>query len=419
MKLVKNNKKKVSTIEAALKDYAEGKIVIVTDDEDRENEGDMIFSAEKSTPDHVNFLAKYGRGLICVPMEEERLNELELRMMTNHNTSLHATPFTISVDYRIGTTTGISTFDRDKTIKALIDENTKPEDIGKPGHIFPLKATKGGVLRRAGHTEAVVDMSRLAGHYPAGVLCEVMKDNGEMARMPDLFEIADKHDLKIITIQDLIKYRLKREVLVERMVDSHLPSRFGDFDIVLYRSCVDNKEHVALVKGKIDGNKPVLVRVHSECLTGDIFGSLKCDCRDQLTQSLKIIEENGNGVLLYMRQEGRGIGLLNKLKAYNLQEQGRDTVEANEELGFKPDLRDYGIGAQILRDLGIKKINLLTNNPKKVVGLGAYGLDIVERTPIEIKANETNENYLRTKRDKMGHLILIDTKEKKIRKKVR
>jgi 3,4-dihydroxy 2-butanone 4-phosphate synthase/GTP cyclohydrolase II len=419
MKLVKNTKHKVSTIEAALKDYAAGKIIIVTDDEDRENEGDMIFSAEKSTPDHVNFLAKYGRGLVCVPMEEERLDELDLRMMTNNNTSLHATPFTISVDYRIGTTTGISTSDRDKTIKALIDPDTDPVDLGRPGHIFPLKATKGGVLRRAGHTEAVVDMSRLAGHYPAGVLCEVMKDNGEMARMPDLFEIAAKHDLKIITIQDLIKYRLKREVLIERMVDSNLPSRFGDFKIVLYKSCVDNKEHVALVKGEIDSSKPVLVRVHSECLTGDIFGSLKCDCRDQLTESLRIIEENGNGILLYMRQEGRGIGLLNKLKAYNLQEQGRDTVEANEELGFKPDLRDYGIGAQILRDLGVRKINLLTNNPKKVVGLNAYGLDIVQRTPIEIKANKTNENYLRTKRDKMGHLILVDTKEKKIRKKVR
>lgn len=422
MKLIKNSKHKVSTIEAALKDYAEGKIIIVTDDEDRENEGDMIFSAEKSTPDHVNFLAKYGRGLICVPMEEDRLNELELRMMTSNNTSLHATPFTISVDYRIGTTTGISTSDRDKTIKALIDPDTNPDDLGRPGHIFPLKATKGGVLRRAGHTEAVVDMSRLAGHYPAGVLCEVMKDNGEMARMSDLFEIAEKHNLKIITIQDLIKYRLKRENLIERMVDSHLPSRFGDFKIVLYKSCVDNKEHVAMVKGEIDSSKPVLVRVHSECLTGDIFGSLKCDCRDQLTQSLKIIEENGNGVLLYMRQEGRGIGLLNKLRAYNLQEQGRDTVEANEELGFKSDLRDYGIGAQILRDLGVRKINLLTNNPKKVVGLNAYGLDIVERTPIEIKANKTNESYLRTKRDKMGHLILVDTNEtksKKVSKKVR
>ncbi|MBS1515457.1 MAG: bifunctional 3,4-dihydroxy-2-butanone-4-phosphate synthase/GTP cyclohydrolase II [Bacteroidetes bacterium] len=419
MKLIKSRTRKVSTIEAALKDYADGKIVIVTDDEDRENEGDMIFSAEKSTPEHVNFLAKYGRGLVCVPMDEDRLNELELGMMTNHNTSLHATPFTISVDYKIGTTTGISASDRDKTIKALINPNTRSEDIGKPGHIFPLKATKGGVLRRAGHTEAVVDMSRLAGHYPAGVLCEVMKDNGEMARLPDLFEIADKHNLKIITIRDLIKYRLKREVLVEKMVDSNLPTRFGDFKISLYRSYVDNKEHIAMVKGEIDSNKPVLVRVHSECLTGDIFGSLKCDCRDQLIHSLKIIEENGNGVLLYMRQEGRGIGLFNKLKAYNLQEQGRDTVEANVELGFKPDLRDYGIGAQILRDLGVKKINLLTNNPKKVVGLNAYGLEIVERTPIEIKANKANINYLKTKRDKMGHLILIDTKEKKVRKKAR
>ena len=419
----KSSKYKLSSIESAVSDFRKGKILIVVDDEDRENEGDMIFSAEKSTPELVNFLSKNGRGLICVPMEEQRLTDLDLNMMTSNNTSLHETPFTISVDYKYDTTTGISAFDRNKTILSLIDSNTKPEDLGRPGHIFPLKSAPGGVLRRAGHTEATVDLAKLAGHYPAGVLCEVMKDNGEMARLPDLFEIAEKFDLKIISIKDLIHYRLHKEKLIERLVDTKLPSEFGKFKIVLFKSKVDSKEHIAIVKGKIDSSKPVLVRVHSECLTGDVFGSLKCDCRAQLLQSLKMIEENGNGVVLYMRQEGRGIGLHNKLKAYELQENGMDTVEANIELGFKPDLRDYGIGAQILRDLGVRKMRLMTNNPKKIIGLNAYGLEIVERVPIEIESNPSNENYLITKKEKLGHLLLIKSQNfkknpKKIRKKI-
>ena len=405
----KISKYKLSSIESAISDFRKGKILIVVDDEDRENEGDMIFSAEKSTPELVNFLAMNGRGLICVPMEEGRLNDLDLSLMTRNNTSLHETPFTVSVDYRIGTTTGISAFDRNKTILSLIDKKTKPEDLGRPGHIFPLKSAPGGVLRRAGHTEATVDLAKLAGHYPAGVLCEVMKDNGEMARLPDLFEIAEKFDMKIISIKDLIHYRLEKEKLIERLIETKLPSEFGKFKIVLFKSKVDSKEHIAIIKGKIDSTQPVLVRVHSECLTGDVFGSLKCDCRAQLLESMRMIEENNNGIVLYMRQEGRGIGLHNKLKAYELQERGMDTVEANIELGFKPDLRDYGIGAQILRDLGVKKMRLMTNNPKKIVGLNAYGLEIVERVPIEIKSNPSNEFYLQTKKDKMGHLLLINS----------
>lgn len=416
-----HTKYKLSSIESAITDFKKGKIVIVVDDADRENEGDMIFSAEKSTPELVNFLSKNARGLICVPMEDERLNELELGMMTRNNTSLHETAFTISVDYRYDTTTGISAHDRNKTIQSLINKKTKPEDLGRPGHIFPLRSAPGGVLRRAGHTEATVDLAKLSGHYPAGVLCEVMKENGEMARLPDLFEIAEKHKIKIISIEDLIQFRLQREKLIEKLVDASLPSEFGNFKIALYKSKVDSKEHVALIKGKINSAETVLVRVHSECLTGDIFGSLRCDCRDQLHESMRMIEENGTGVVLYMRQEGRGIGLHNKLKAYQLQEKGRDTVEANEELGFKPDLRDYGIGAQILRDIGVRKMRLMTNNPKKVVGLSAYGLEITERVPIEIKANSINENYLQTKKNKLGHLLLINTKEldSKILKKQR
>lgn len=403
-------KYKLSSVESAIDDFRKGKIVIVVDDEDRENEGDMIYSAQKSTPELVNFLSKNGRGLICVPLEDGRLNELDLGMMTSNNTSLHETAFTISVDYIHGTTTGISASDRNKTILALTKKNTKPEDLGRPGHIFPLRSAPGGVLRRAGHTEATVDLAKLAGLYPAGVLCEVMKENGEMARLPDLFEIARKHNMKIISIKDLIHYRLEREKLVQKLVDAGLPSKFGNFKIFLYKSLVDSKEHIAIVKGKINSKNPVLVRVHSECLTGDVFGSLRCDCRDQLQESLRMIESNENGVVLYMRQEGRGIGLHNKLKAYNLQEKGRDTVQANIELGFKPDLRDYGIGAQILRDLGVRKMRLMTNNPKKIVGLNAYGLEIVERVPIEIKSNPDNEYYLMTKRDKLGHLILLNSK---------
>ncbi|MFA5404242.1 MAG: bifunctional 3,4-dihydroxy-2-butanone-4-phosphate synthase/GTP cyclohydrolase II [Ignavibacteria bacterium] len=408
-----NDKYKLSSIESAISDFKKGKIIIVVDDEDRENEGDMIFSAEKVTPELINFLVKNAGGLICVPMLENRLNELEIDMMTNNNTALHETAFTVSVDYLIGTSTGISVFDRFKTIKALIEPNTKRSSLGKPGHIFPLKAEEGGVLKRAGHTEATVDLARLAGHYPAGVLCEVLKENGEMARLPELIKIAKKYNLKLISVKDLINYRLKTDVLVKKMVDAKLPSKFGSFTISLYKSVVDNKEHLALVKGKIDVSKPVLVRVHSECLTGDIFGSLRCDCGDQLSRSLEMIEKNGNGILLYMRQEGRGIGLLNKLRAYKLQDKGKDTVEANIELGFHPDLRDYGIGAQILRELGIRKMRLLTNNPVKIVGLKGYGLEVVERIPIEIPSNPKNENYLMTKRDKLGHLILLNKSKKK------
>lgn len=405
---------KLDSIESAISDFKKGKIIIVVDDEDRENEGDMIFSAEKSTPELVNFLVRHARGLICVPMEQKRLDELGIGMMTMDNTARHETAFTVSVDYLVGTTTGISAFDRHKTIKALIERKTKPALLGKPGHIFPLKAEEGGVLKRAGHTEAAVDLAKLSGHYPAGVLCEVLKENGEMARLPELLEIAEKFKLKIISIKDLIKYRLTKDILVSRLVDAKLPSKFGNFKIHIYRSNVDKKEHIALVKGNIKTNKPVLVRVHSECMTGDIFGSLRCDCREQLTKSMEMIEKEGRGVVLYMRQEGRGIGLVNKLKAYNLQEKGKDTVEANVELGFQADLRDYGIGAQILRDLGLKKIKLLTNNPKKIIGLNGYGLEVVERVPIEIEANHINVRYLKTKRDKLGHLILLEKTKKRI-----
>lgn len=403
----KSNGNRFTSIDVAIRDFRKGKIVIVVDDEDRENEGDMIYSAEKSTPELVNFLVKKARGLICVPLEESRLKELELDMMTQNNTALHETAFTVSVDYKIGTTTGISVFDRNKTIKALTDNKTNPADLGKPGHIFPLKAEAGGVLKRAGHTEAAIDLAKLAGLKPAGVLCEILKENGEMARLPELLKIAKKYSLSIITIKDLINYRIKREKLVEKMVNAKLPSLFGTFKISLYKNLLDNLEHIALVKGKINPEKPTLVRVHSECFTGDVLGSLRCDCREQLTASMRRIEKEGSGVLLYMRQEGRGIGLLNKLKAYKLQEKGKDTVEANLELGFKPDLRDYGIGAQILMDLGVRKIRLMTNNPKKIIGLHGYGLEVTERVAIEIKPNESNELYLQTKRDKLGHLILL------------
>ena len=404
---MKNIKFKFSTIESAVSDIRKGKPVIVVDDEERENEGDLIYSAEKSTPRLVNFLIKHTSGVICVPLEESRINELQLDMMTENNTALHQTAFTVSVDYRHGTTTGISASDRDKTIRALADRSSKPEDFARPGHVFPLKAYPGGVLRRAGHTEAAVDLAKLAGHYPAGVLCEIINEDGEMARLPELMKFARKHKLKIITIKDLINYRLERERLIEKVTEVNFPTKFGSFRLHLFRSLLDNKEHLAVVKGEISEKDEIVVRVHSECLTGDILGSLRCDCGDQLHKSLRIIESAGRGVLLYMRQEGRGIGLLNKLKAYKLQDEGKDTVEANEALGFKADLRDYGIGAQILRELGIRKMILLTNNPKKVVGLKGYGLEIVKRIPIEIPANPLNEKYLKTKRDKLGHLLLI------------
>ena len=401
---------KFNSIEEAIEDIRKGKIVIVVDDEDRENEGDFVLAAEKVTPEAVNFMAKYGRGLICVSITEKRANELEFAPMVDMNTALHGTAFLVSVDYIKGTTTGISAADRARTIKAIVDPKSRPSDFAKPGHVFPLKAVDGGVLRRAGHTEASVDLARLAGLYPAGVLCEIMKDDGTMARVPDLMKIAKRFGLKIITIKDLISYRLKREKLIRKITTTKMPTRYGYFDLHLYESLTDGKVHVALVKGKID-EKPVLVRVHSECLTGDVFGSLRCDCGEQLHSAMKMIEREGRGVLLYMRQEGRGIGLVNKIKAYRLQDEGKDTVEANIMLGFKPDLRDYGIGAQILVDLGVRKMRLLTNNPKKIIGLAGYGLEVVERVPIEMQPNEINLNYLRAKRDKLGHLILMDEKK--------
>jgi 3,4-dihydroxy 2-butanone 4-phosphate synthase/GTP cyclohydrolase II len=395
-----------NTIEEAVEDYRQGKILIVVDDEDRENEGDFIMAATKVTPEKINFLATHGRGLICTPMTEERLEELELFPMVQRTTALHGTKFTVSVDAVKNTSTGISAHDRAQTIKTLVDPYTRPHDLARPGHVFPIKAEKGGVLSRAGHTEAVVDLSRLAGLYAAGVLCEIMDDDGSMARVPKLMKLAQEYDLKIITIRDLIEYRSRKEKLVHRQATVKFPTKYGNFLLHLYKSAVDEHHHLAVVKGDVATDEPVIVRVHSQCLTGDIFGSLRCDCGEQLEKALQIIEKEGRGVLLYMRQEGRGIGLSNKILAYQLQDNGRDTVEANEELGFKPDLRDYGIGAQILADLGIKRIRLLTNNPKKIVGLKGYNLEIVERIPIEINPNEVNAHYLETKRDKLGHFIL-------------
>jgi 3,4-dihydroxy 2-butanone 4-phosphate synthase/GTP cyclohydrolase II len=394
-------------IEETIEDFSQGKILIVVDDEDRENEGDFIMAAEKVTPEKINFLAKHGRGLICVPMTGERLDELDLHPMVAENTERLRTYFTVSVDAKKNTTTGISAFDRYETVKALIDPKTKPNDLAKPGHIFPLRARAGGVLVRAGHTEAVVDMARLAGLYPAGVLCEIMDDDGTMARVPKLFEMAKRFDLKIITIRDLIEYRRQTEKLVKRIVTTQLPTEYGRFTLYLYESQFDQQHHVAIVKGDVGSGEPTLVRVHSQCLTGDIFGSLRCDCGEQLRQALRMIQSEGRGAVLYMRQEGRGIGLENKIKAYELQDRGKDTVEANEALGFKPDLRHYGVGAQILYDLGIRKIRLLTNNPKKIVGISGYGLEVVDRVPIEIPPNKVNAKYLATKRNKLGHLLVL------------
>ncbi|MHB8337908.1 MAG: bifunctional 3,4-dihydroxy-2-butanone-4-phosphate synthase/GTP cyclohydrolase II [Ignavibacteriaceae bacterium] len=394
------------TVDEAIEEIKNGKIIIIVDDEDRENEGDFVCAAEYVTPEIVNFMTKHGRGMLCVAVNGKRLDELGLPLMVDSNSALHGTQFTVTIDAIEGTTTGISAADRALTIKKINDDSTKASDFAKPGHIFPLRAYDEGVLRRAGHTEAAVDISRLANLKPTGVLCEILHDNGEMARVPELVKIAHKFNLKILTVKDLIQYRLKKERLIEHVADAKLPTVHGNFKLTLYKSLVDKKEHIALVKGKINPDNPTLVRMHSECLTGDVFHSLRCDCHDQLNTALEIISKEESGIIVYMRQEGRGIGLLNKIKAYKLQDLGRDTVEANEELGFKPDLRDYGIGAQILLDLGVKKMRLLTNNPKKIVGLKGYGLEIVERLPIEITPNPNNERYLKTKRDKLGHLIL-------------
>lgn len=392
-------------IAEAIEEIKQGKIVIVCDDEDRENEGDMIMAAEKATPEAVNFISKYARGLMCVPMTNERLKQLQLNQMVSENTARMGTRFTVSVDYLIGTTTGISAFDRAATIRALADDKTNPRDFGRPGHIFPLQARDGGVLTRAGHTEATVDLARLAGLSPVGVLCEILDEDGTMARVPSLMKIAEKFDLKIVTVKDLIAYRRRHEKLVNKIETVNLPTKYGDFKLHLYESTIDDHYHLAIEKGEVRGKENVLVRVHSSCVTGDILGSLRCDCGDQLAASLRMIEKEGLGLVLYMRQEGRGIGLANKIKAYKLQEHGRDTVEANLELGFGADLRDYGIGAQILADMGLTKIRLITNNPKKVVGIQGYGLDVVERVPMAIQPNEFNQRYLDTKRDKLGHLL--------------
>jgi 3,4-dihydroxy 2-butanone 4-phosphate synthase/GTP cyclohydrolase II len=397
----------LDSIESAIDDIRAGKVVIVVDDEDRENEGDFICAARCATPEVINFMATHGRGLVCAPLTEERCEELGLDLMVGRNTALHATPFTVSVDLlKNGVTTGISASDRSKTIQALIDPATKPEELGKPGHIFPLKARREGVLRRAGHTEAGVDLARLAGFEPAGVLVEILKEDGEMARLPDLQLIAKKWDLKLISVQDLIKYRLAKESLIHRDISVKMPTQWGDFDLYAYTQRSNGAQHLALVKGDISGDEPVLTRVHSSCVTGDIFGSCRCDCGPQLHRAMQQIEREGRGVVIYMNQEGRGIGLLNKLKAYKLQEQGRDTVQANLELGFKGDERDYGVGASMLRDLGVTKMRLLTNNPRKRSGLMGYGLEVVETVAIEIAANQHNESYLATKRDKMGHDIM-------------
>lgn len=394
-------------VSEAIEAIKNGEVIIVVDDEDRENEGDFICAAESITPEIVNFMATHGRGLICAPLVEERCDELGLELMVGKNTVLHETPFTVSVDLiGYGCTTGISASDRSKTIKALVDPNTKPEELGKPGHIFPLKAKKGGVLRRAGHTEAAIDLARLAGKFPAGVLVEILNEDGSMARLPQLREVADKFNLKLISIKDLIAYRMEKESLIEREIKVDMPTEWGNFKMTAYKQISTGEHHLALVKGDWNPKEPVMVRVHSSCLTGDIFGSCRCDCGEQLHNAMKMVEKEGKGVIVYMNQEGRGIGLLNKLKAYKLQEEGLDTVEANEKLGFQGDHRDYGVGAQILHDLGVEKIKLITNNPTKRVGLMGYGLEIVENIPIEVDPNEHNKKYLETKRDKMGHSIL-------------
>ena len=400
---------KLNTIEEALEDIKNGKVIIVVDDEDRENEGDFVTAARNVTPEIINFMVTHGRGLVCAPLVEDKCDELGLNLMVNSNSAAYETPFTVSVDLNgHGCTTGISASDRSKTIKALIDPTIRPEELGKPGHIFPLRAKKGGVLRRAGHTEAAIDLSRMAGFEPAGVIVEILNEDGTMARLPELIEIAQKFNLKLISIEDLISYRIKTETLVEKVIDVKMPTTSGDFDLHLFKETNTGQEHLALVKGEWEKDEAVLVRVHSSCMTGDIFGSCRCDCGPQLETAMQLIEKEGKGIVLYMNQEGRGIGLANKLKAYKLQEEGYDTLEANLKLGFKGDERDYGIGAQILRNLGVSKMKLMSNNPTKRTGLIGYGLEVTENVALEIKSNEHNESYLKTKRDRMGHSLKLD-----------
>lgn len=400
------HKNRFNSIEEAIEDLIKGRMVILVDDEDRENEGDLCMAAEKITPEAINFMAKYGRGLICLSLSPERISQLKLPMMTEDNTSSFGTAFTVSIEAKKGVTTGISAADRATTILAAINPETKADDIARPGHVFPLRARPGGVLQRAGQTEGSVDLARLAGLYPAGVICEIMSDDGTMARVPELMKFAREHDLKIVTIKDLIGYRMKAERFVHRVSTTKLPTEFGgDFTVIAYSNDVDTNIHLALVKGEITPADKVLVRVHSECLTGDVFGSRRCDCGEQLHKAMKIINEEGKGVILYMRQEGRGIGLVNKLRAYELQDRGMDTVEANIKLGFNADLRDYGIGAQMLVDLGVRNMRLMTNNPKKIIGLEGYDLKVVERVPVEIRPHEKNLGYLKTKKKKLGHML--------------